>query len=64
LGFRYGQVRPMRSLMFKCDKCGLYTLKGTCPKCGSPTRVPIPARFSPQDHYGEFRRRLIKGTGG
>ncbi len=48
----------MRSNIRRCTKCSRYTLKGKCPECGAETKVPIPARFSPEDHYGEYRRRM------
>lgn len=41
-----------------CKKCMAYTLKVECPACGSPTSNPHPPRFSPQDTYGRYRRRL------
>ncbi|MBI1971884.1 MAG: nucleolar RNA-binding Nop10p family protein [Candidatus Aenigmarchaeota archaeon] len=34
----------------------LYTLKETCPKCGSKTRSVHPMKFSPEDRYGKYRR--------
>ncbi|MBP1912182.1 RNA-protein complex protein Nop10 [Thermococcus stetteri] len=42
----------------KCPNCGRYTLKEICPVCGSKTKVAHPPRFSPEDPYGEYRRRL------
>ncbi len=42
--------------MKKCFKCGLYTLKERCPKCGSTTKSPNPPPFSPEDKYGKYRR--------
>ncbi|WP_010478770.1 RNA-protein complex protein Nop10 [Thermococcus zilligii] len=48
----------MHSRIKKCPKCGRYTLKETCPVCGEKTRVAHPPRFSPEDPYGEYRRRL------
>jgi len=42
----------------KCPECGRYTLKETCPACGAKTKVAHPPRFSPEDPYGEYRRRL------
>ncbi|MEM2870148.1 MAG: RNA-protein complex protein Nop10 [Thermoplasmata archaeon] len=48
----------MRSHLRKCPACGLYTLKASCGSCGAATRVAAPARFSPEDHYGVYRRRL------
>lgn len=41
-----------------CTQCGRYTLKDDCPECGEETRDPAPATFSPEDSYGEYRRRL------
>lgn len=48
----------MRFRIRKCPECGRYTLKETCPVCGANTRVAHPPRFSPEDPYGEYRRRL------
>ena len=47
-------------LMRKCPNCGDYTLKETCQKCGIKTKNPNPAKFSLQDNYGEYRRKLKK----
>ena len=47
----------MRWLMRKCTKCSRYTLKTICPSCGSSTRVPYPAKFSPDDKYADYRMR-------
>jgi len=48
----------MRFRIRKCPSCGRYTLKETCPVCGTKTKVAHPPRFSPEDPYGEYRRRL------
>ncbi len=50
----------MKSLIKKCPKCGRYTLKDFCPVCGERTIMSIPPRFSPEDPYGEYRRKLKK----
>jgi H/ACA ribonucleoprotein complex subunit 3 len=42
--------------IFKCPKCSTFTLKESCPKCNSKTENPKPARYSPQDKYGKYRR--------
>lgn len=42
--------------------CGTYTLKAACPSCGKTTRRSGPARFSPEDRYGEYRRRMLYGS--
>ncbi len=52
----------MKVRMRKCT-CGAYTLKNICPKCGRKTYTPIPARFSPEDPYGKYRRMLRKECG-
>lgn len=46
--------------MMKCPACGNYTLKGACPKCGGVTVRPIPAKYSPEDKYGKYRRIEMK----
>ncbi|MCI4354528.1 MAG: RNA-protein complex protein Nop10 [Thermoplasmata archaeon] len=46
------------TLLHVCRSCDRYTLAETCPKCHGATRSPHPARFSPQDRYGAYRRRL------
>jgi H/ACA ribonucleoprotein complex subunit 3 len=53
----------MKSIMRKCTNCDLYTLKDLCPKCAGSTIMPIPARYSPQDNYGKYRRQLKKIAG-
>ena len=45
----------------KCE-CGQYTLKEKCPTCGKDTVSPHPAKFSPQDKYGKYRRLLKKSA--
>ncbi|MGA7924256.1 MAG: RNA-protein complex protein Nop10 [Thermoplasmata archaeon] len=47
------------SLLRVCRGCQRYTLKLTCPSCKGATRTPHPARFSPQDRYGAYRRLLM-----
>ncbi|MEA1904506.1 MAG: RNA-protein complex protein Nop10 [Candidatus Hadarchaeota archaeon] len=46
--------------MRKCSDCGRYTLKEKCTSCGGKTISPHPPKFSPQDPYGKYRRRLKK----
>lgn len=46
----------------KCTSCSRYTLKDTCPRCGSPTHIAKPPKFSPEDPYGKYRRMLKKET--
>lgn len=37
---------------------GHYSLRDPCPTCQGKTHAPHPPRYSPQDQYGEYRRRL------
>ncbi|MEA1906818.1 MAG: RNA-protein complex protein Nop10 [Euryarchaeota archaeon] len=48
----------MKSKILRCTQCNRYTLEETCPVCDSATVNPRPARFSPEDRYGEYRRRM------
>ncbi|WP_081579761.1 RNA-protein complex protein Nop10 [Methanomassiliicoccus luminyensis] len=53
----------MRTSLRKCPKCVEYTLLDQCGRCGCTTDMPIPPRYSPEDRYGEYRRRLRKERG-
>ncbi|TFH50150.1 MAG: RNA-protein complex protein Nop10 [Methanothrix sp.] len=48
----------MRSKILRCTACGRYTLTDICPACGGHTAITKPARFSPDDPYGKYRRAL------
>ena len=43
-----------------CSKCEQYTLDKICSACRGKTIIKEPARFSQQDHYGKYRRKLKK----
>ncbi len=48
-----------RVLMHFCDACQEYTLKTeACPHCGGKVAPNRPPKFSPEDPYGSYRRRL------
>ncbi len=49
--------------LYKCPKCRKYTLAEKCNNCGVRTITPKPAKFSPEDRYGKYRR-MMKGAGG
>ncbi|MBR7123267.1 MAG: RNA-protein complex protein Nop10 [Candidatus Methanomethylophilaceae archaeon] len=49
----------MRSALRKCESCNTYTLKDTCPNCGKASKQAAPPRYSPDDRYGEYRRKSI-----
>lgn len=43
--------------ILKCTACGKYTLQDKC-SCGGITGTPKPAKFSPEDPYGSYRRKV------
>lgn len=45
-------------LLKRCTSCKEYTLQETCPRCGGKAKPNRPAKFSPEDNYGEYRRKL------
>lgn len=49
-----------KGIMHRCGNpaCGEYTLHDACPVCGTKASDPRPAKFSPEDHYGQYRRDL------
>ena len=51
----------MRHIL-KCKICGKYTLKDKC-ACGGGAVSPKPAKYSPEDQYGEYRRKAKKEEG-
>lgn len=52
----------MRSRIKRCSHCHAYTLKDSCPGCGSPVVNTIPPRYSPEDRYGRYRRMALYGN--
>ena len=42
--------------ILKCPRCGAYTMGGTCSKCKEKTINPKPAKYSPDDRMGKYRR--------
>ncbi|HII08479.1 MAG TPA: RNA-protein complex protein Nop10 [Methanosphaera sp.] len=50
----------MKFQMRRCNNCREYTLQDICPDCNEKTGVIFPARYSPQDKYGKYRRILKK----
>ena len=51
----------MTNEILKCPKCGTYTLKEKCSKDKEKTITTKPAKFSPEDKFGDYRR-LYKKT--
>jgi len=46
--------------ILKCQSCGAYTMHEKCPKCGGTAVPQIPAKYSPEDNYGTYRRQAKK----
>ncbi len=45
--------------ILKCSKCNKYTMKEVC-ECGEKTVIIKPQKYSPDDKYGEYRRKVKK----
>jgi rRNA maturation protein Nop10 len=45
-------------MMNSCPECGRDTFADSCPRCGADTEDPRPAKFSPDEEHGEYRRKL------
>ena len=50
----------MGSSLRKCLGCGRYSTEDRCADCGNATVTAHPAKFSPDDRYGKYRRIAIK----
>ncbi len=46
----------MRALL-RCAKCGDYTINKLC-SCGGEAVSVKPPKYSPEDKYGEYRRKV------
>jgi H/ACA ribonucleoprotein complex subunit 3 len=49
----------MSNLLY-CKNCKIYTLDNVCKICKKVTICINPPKFSPEDHYGIYRRKLKK----
>lgn len=58
----YYYKKTMKHILY-CQKCKAYTMKQVCPKCGTKTIQKKPAKFSPEDPYGKYRRKAKKEQG-
>lgn len=43
-----------------CANCKEYTLKEICQKCGAPTILRQPPKYSPEDKMAKYRREARK----
>ncbi|MFO7678027.1 MAG: nucleolar RNA-binding Nop10p family protein [Thermoplasmatota archaeon] len=50
------------SQILYCKTCKTYTLDYICARCKKPTIIKKPARYSPQDRLGKYRRELKKSN--
>ncbi len=50
----------MSEHILRCKKCGNYTMHKICPSCGGEAVQPMPAKYSPEDPYGKYRREAKK----
>ena len=50
----------MKSTIFFCNSCKVFTMSNFCVKCDMKTSNPLPPRFSPEDKYGKYRRMLMR----
>lgn len=56
---RYSSKEPRVKMkhIFKCTECGKYTMKESC-SCGGKAVNCKPAKYSPEDNYGKYRRQV------
>lgn len=54
----------MTSHIRKCSGCGRYTTADRCPMCNRDTVNAHPAKYSPDDRYGKYRRMAESGKHG
>lgn len=47
----------MAKHILKCPSCENYTMKEECAECKIPTSLIKPLKYSPEDPYGEYRRK-------
>jgi H/ACA ribonucleoprotein complex subunit 3 len=53
-------VTKIATHILKCTGCGKYSMNEKCPSCGAKTVPPMPAKYSPEDQYGKYRREAKK----
>lgn len=59
--FNFLTIPFMAKHIFYCSKCQEYTMKQQCLKCSQKTAERKPAKFSPEDKYGQYRREVKAG---
>lgn len=43
--------------ILRCKSCGKYTMNISC-RCGGEAVTVIPAKYSPDDKYADYRRKV------
>lgn len=46
----------MSNHIYFCKKCNQYTMKRECPECKEEALSTKPAKYSPDDKWGKYRR--------
>lgn len=49
----------MMKHILKCRECGKFTMSEEC-SCGGKALSPRPAKYSPEDKFGSYRRKAKK----
>lgn len=49
----------MTNHILKCKQCGKYSMHEKC-SCGGECVPQLPAKYSPEDNYGKYRREAKK----
>lgn len=57
-----GRIRTCDTWQDRHDR-PVYTLETQCPACGGSTRPAAPARYTPGDPYGSYRRATRRSQG-
>jgi H/ACA ribonucleoprotein complex subunit 3 len=48
--------------ILRCGSCGKYGMEENC-SCGSKRERVVPAKYSPEDRYAEYRRKAKEEKG-
>ena len=46
--------------IYICEKCNKYTMQEVCTSCKKKTILAKPPKYSPEDKYGVYRRKMKK----
>lgn len=54
----------MKGVIRKCNSCGEFTLELKCLRCGAPTVLAGPMKFSTNDKFQKFRLEEMEDEDG